>query len=130
MAYQVLAGHTGVRKTYDHIMQQFYWPKVKLDVAIYIRSCHTCQITGKPNQKVPAAPLQPISVVSNPFDHLIIDCPLPRSRAGHHYILAIMCQTTHYPAAYPLRYFTTKSILKATTNLMSIFGIPNVIQSD
>ncbi|XP_067248764.1 uncharacterized protein [Chanodichthys erythropterus] len=132
LAHERLAGHTGVRKTYSRIMQQFYWPKVKRDVAKYIRSCHTCQITGKPNQKVPVALLQPIPVVSNPFEHLVIDCvgPLPRSRAGHHYLFTIMCQTTRYPAAYPLRSITTKSILKALTNFMSIFGIPKIIQSD
>ncbi len=89
LAHQGLAGHTRVWKTYDRIRQQFYWPRVKRDVANYIRSSHTCQFTSKPNQKVPVAPLQPISVVYNPFDHLIIDCvgPLPRSRSSlssHH----------------------------------------------
>lgn len=42
----------------------------------------------------------------------------------------VMCQSTRYPAAYPLRSITTKSILKALTSLMSIFGIPKNIQSD
>ncbi|XP_073785824.1 uncharacterized protein [Danio rerio] len=46
LAHQGLAGHTGVRKTYDRIMRQFYWPGVKRDVARFIRSCHTCQLTG------------------------------------------------------------------------------------
>ncbi len=132
LAHQGLAGHTGVHKTYDRVLRQFYWPKVKRDVAKHIRSCHTCQITGKPNQKVPVAPLQPISVVSTPFEHLIIDCvgPLPRSKTGHQYLLTVMCQTTRYPAAYPLRSITTKSVLKALTNFMATFGIPKVIQSD
>ncbi len=132
LEHQGLAGHTRVQKTYDRIRQQFYWPRVKRDVANYIRSCHTCQFTSKPNQNVPVAPLQPISVVYNTVDQLIIDCvgPLSWCRAGHHYLLTIMCQTTHYPAAYPLRSITTKSILKALTSFMSTFGIPNVIQSD
>ncbi len=89
-------------------------------------------MTGKPNQKVPLAPLQPIAVVTTPFEHLIIDCvgPLPRSKAGHAYLLTVMCQSTRYPAAYPLRSITTKSILKALTSFMSVFGIPKTIQSD
>ncbi len=41
-----------------------------------------------------------------------------------------MCQSTRYPAAYPLRSITTKSILKALTSFMSVFGIPKTIQSD
>lgn len=89
-------------------------------------------MTGKPNQRIPLAPLQPIAVCTTPFEHLIIDCvgPLPRSKAGHAYLLTVMCQSTRYPTAYPLRSITTKSILKALTNFMSIFGIPKTIQSD
>ena len=66
------------------------------------------------------------------FEYLIIDCvgPLPRSKAGSHYLLTVMCQSTRYPAAYPLRSITTKSVVKALTHFMYIFGIPKVIQSD
>ncbi len=129
LSHQGLVGHMGVRKTYDRILRKFYWPRIKRDVVNYIRSCHICQMTGKPNQKVPLAPLQPIAVVTTPFEHLIIDCvgPLPRSKAGHAYMLTVMCQSTRYPAAYPLRSITTKSILKALTSFISVFG---TIQSD
>ncbi|KAI7790505.1 hypothetical protein IRJ41_012050 [Triplophysa rosa] len=108
-----------------HIVRDF-------EILCYIRSCHVCQMTGKPNQKIPLAPLQPIAAVKTPFEYLIVDCvgPLPRSKAGHAYLLTIMCQSTRYPAAYPLRSITAKSILKALTNFMSIFGIPKNIQSD
>ena len=132
LAHNEVAGHTGVRKTYDRIVRRFFWPKLRKDVSSYIKACHVCQLTGKPNQKIPVAPLQPIPAVSNPFEHLIIDCvgPLPRSKAGHLYLLTVMCQSTRYPAAYPLRSITTKSVLKALTNFMSTFGIPKVLQSD
>ncbi len=62
-------------------------------------------MTGKPNKKIQLAPLQPIAAVTTPFEHLIIDCigPLPQSRAGHAYLLTIMCQSTRYPTAYLLR---------------------------
>lgn len=79
LSHEGVAGHMGVRKTYDRILRKFYWPRIKRDVISYIRSCHTCQMTGKPNQKIPLAPLQPIAAVTTPFEHLIIDCvgPLP-----------------------------------------------------
>ncbi|KAL2103191.1 hypothetical protein ACEWY4_000059 [Coilia grayii] len=127
-----VAGHTGVRKTYDRVARRFFWPGLKRDISKYIRECHTCQMTGKPNQKIPDAPLQPIPAVSTPFEHLLVDCvgPLPRSRAGHSYLLTIMCQSTRYPSAYPLRSITTRSVLRALTAFMSTFGIPQVIQSD
>lgn len=42
----------------------------------------------------------------------------------------MLCQTTRYPAACPLRNITTKPVLKALTQFMSVFGIPKIVQSD
>lgn len=127
-----IAGHFGVKKTYDHILRHFYWPRLKRDVSAFIRTCHTCQLTGKPNQTLKPAPLTPILAVSQPFEYLIIDCvgPLPRSKSGCTFLFTVMCQTTRFPVAYPLRSITAKTVLKALTQFISIFGIPKVIQSD
>lgn len=67
-----------------------------------------------------------------PFNHLIMDCvgPLPRSKSGSEYLLTIMCQVTRYPAAFVLRSITAKSVIKALSQFMSVFGIPKIIQSD
>ena len=83
-AHNEVAGHTGVRETYDRIARRFCWPRLRRDVPSYLKTCHVCQLTGKPNQQIPVAQLQPIPVVSSPFEYLIVDCvgPLPRSKAG------------------------------------------------
>lgn len=121
-------GHAGIKKTYDRILCYFYWPCIKKDVASFIKTCHTCQLTGKPNQSLKPAPLCPIPAECQPFKHLIIDCvsPLPRLRAGSEYL----CQVTRYPGAYPLRSINTKSVVKALTQFVSIFGLPKIIQSN
>lgn len=67
-AHDMGAGHVGVRRTYDKVLRYFYWPRLK-DISAYIRTCHTCQVTGKPNQCIKPAPLRPISVENQPFDH-------------------------------------------------------------
>lgn len=74
------SGHLGVNKTYNRVLRYFFWPRLKRDVTSYIKTCHTCQLTGKPNQSIKSAPLLPIPAVSQPFQHLILDCvgPLPR----------------------------------------------------
>lgn len=41
-------------------MKHLYWPKIKHEVATYYRTCHACQVVGKPNQQFPVAPLKPI----------------------------------------------------------------------
>uniref|UniRef100_A0A3B3R2R2 Gypsy retrotransposon integrase-like protein 1 n=1 Tax=Paramormyrops kingsleyae TaxID=1676925 RepID=A0A3B3R2R2_9TELE len=110
----------------------FFWPCVKRDVSVYIKSCHTCQLVGKPNQAVKPAPLHPIAAIHEPFEYLLIDCvgPLPPSKAGAKYLLTVMCQATRYPAAYPLRTITSRSLVKAISQFVSTFGIPRFIQSD
>ncbi|XP_076877760.1 uncharacterized protein LOC143526887 isoform X2 [Brachyhypopomus gauderio] len=126
------AGHFGVRKTLLHLLKYFYWPTVKSDVAEYCRTCHTCQLVGKPNQKIPPAPLRPIAVTGNPFDHIIIDCvgPLPKTRTGYSYLLTLMCAATRFPEAIPLRSLHTRSVVKALVKFCTTFGLPKVIQSD
>ena len=133
MAHETpLAGHLGVNKTYQKILNHFYWPNLKKDVAEFCRSCNTCQIVGKPNQSIPKAPLQPIPAFEEPFSRIIIDCvgPLPRTRSGNQYLLTIMCASTRFPEAIPLRNIKTKSIVKALTKFFSLFGLPKSIQSD
>ena len=88
-----MSGHLGVNKTYHKILNHFYWPRLKADVSNYCKSCHTCQVVGKPNQVIPKAGLQPIPAFDEPFSRIIIDCvgPLPKTKSGNEYLLTIMC---------------------------------------
>lgn len=71
-------------------------------------------------------------MISQPFEHLIVDCvgPQPPSKSGATYLLTVMCQATRYPAAYPLRTITARSVVRALSQFICIFGVPRVIQSD
>ena len=68
-------------------------------------SCHTCQVVGKPNQVIPKAGLQPIPAFDEPYNRIIIDCvgPLPITKFGNEYLLNIMCASTRFAEAIPLR---------------------------
>ena len=79
-----LAGQLGVNKTYHRVLTHFYWPKLRKDVVEYCRSCHVCQVAGKPNQKIPKAPLIPIPAFSEPFSRVIVDCvgPFRKQKMG------------------------------------------------
>ena len=106
MAHETpLAGHLGINKTYQRVLNHFYWPKLCRDVVEFCRSCYVCQLVGKPNQKIQRAPLIPIPAFEEPFSRVIIDCvgPLPKTRSGNKYLLTIMCASTHFPEAVPLR---------------------------
>ncbi|KAG1952330.1 gag-pol fusion protein [Pimephales promelas] len=67
----VLSGHLGITKTYNRILKHFFWPGLKRDVVRFCRTCDTCQRMGKPNQVIPPAPLCPIPVMGEPFEHVL-----------------------------------------------------------
>ena len=52
-----MSGHLGVNKTYQKILNHFYWPGLKSDVSQFCKSWHTCQMVEKPNQTIPKAHL-------------------------------------------------------------------------
>lgn len=68
-----LLGHLGVRKTLHYILCYFFWPGLKRDVAQFIETGHTSQVTGKHNERISRAPLCPI--VSH---HKCLQC-IPRA---------------------------------------------------
>ena len=87
---------------------------------------------GKPNQLVPAAPLQPISVCGEPFSHVLVDCvgPLPKTKLGNQYLLTIMCKFTHFPEAIPLRNIKAPKIVESLIKFFTFVGLPASLQSD
>ena len=127
-----MAGHLGISKTHDRILAHFWWPTLRKDVTEYCKSCHTCQIVGKPNQKIPPAPLKPIPAFEEPFSRIIIDCvgPLPKTKSGNQYLLTVMCASTRFPEAIPLRNIKARTIVKALIKFFTLVGLPKSIQSD
>ena len=127
-----MAGHLGINKTYQRILNHFYWPGIKKDVKQFCKSCHECQVVGKPNQSVQVAPLKPIPVVEEPFSRVNVDCvwPLPRTKAGNQYLLTIMCASTRFPEAIPLRNIKAKKLVSALIKFFTMVGLPRSIQSD
>ncbi|KAK7926273.1 hypothetical protein WMY93_008583 [Mugilogobius chulae] len=127
-----LAGHLGIRKTYSRILRQFFWPGLKSDVKLHCKTCHICQVAGKSNPPIPPYPLHPIPAVDTPFDHIIMDCvgPLSRTKSGNQFLLTLMCVSTRFPEAIPMRKITAPAVVKALVKFFSLFGLPKIIQTD
>uniref|UniRef100_A0A3B3IB77 Gypsy retrotransposon integrase-like protein 1 n=1 Tax=Oryzias latipes TaxID=8090 RepID=A0A3B3IB77_ORYLA len=126
------SGHLGVNKTYNRILRHLIWPALKADVVRFCKTCHECQVAGKPNQAIRPAPLHPIPAIGEPFERVIIDCvgPLPKTKMGNQFLLTIMCAVTRFPEAIPLRKITAPVITKALVKFFTVFGLPTEIQSD
>ena len=88
-----LGGHLG-KKTAERIMRHFYWPTLFRDVEDYCKSCAECQKSG--HHRVRRAPMVPLPIQ---FERIAMDIvgPLPRSHAGHRYILVVCDYATRYP---------------------------------
>ncbi|XP_072563872.1 uncharacterized protein [Paramormyrops kingsleyae] len=116
------SGHLGIRKTLSRVLRYFYWPGVNSDVKMYCKTCHVCQSVGKPNQMIAPAPLHPIPVFREPFEHVSIDCvgPLPKTRSGN-YLFTVMCAATRYPEAIPIRSLRTPVIVKSLIQFFTTF---------
>ncbi len=125
-----VAGHLGVGKTCVRILKHFYWPNLRQTVANLSKTCHVCQVVGKSNQDLPKAPWRP--AFEKLFSKVSVDCvgPLPKTKKGCEYILTIMCPSTRYPEAIPLRYIKAKPVVEALTAFFTRFGLPKIVQSD
>ena len=69
----------------------------------------------------------PIPAFDEPFSRVIIDCvgPLPKTKGGNQYLLTIMCASTRFPEAIPLRNIKALNVVKALTNFFTLVGLPS-----
>jgi len=125
-------GHLGINKTVTKVLKHFYWPGIRKDVIEFCKTCSPCQIAGKKVLDPSRSPLKPIPAFGEPFSKVVVDCvgPLPKTKQGHEYLLTIMCMSTRYPEAIPLRNIKAQSITKALISFFSKFGCPKFIQHD
>jgi hypothetical protein len=84
-------------------MRRFYWPTLFRDVDDFCKSCAECQKAG--NRRVRRVPMVSLPIIAEPFECIAMDVvgPLPRSRAGHRYVLVVCDYATRYPEAVAMR---------------------------
>ena len=126
------AGHLGVTKTLHRIRELFYWPGMDADVRKFCKTCFQCQRAGKNVPAIPKAPLVPVPAFGQAFERLLVDVvgPLPRTKKGNNYLITIMCASTRFPEAVPVRKVTSKSVMGQLQRFFSWVGTPKEIQSD
>lgn len=125
--------HTGTFKTFNKLAGKYYWPKMRHDVASFIRRCKVCH-SIKPEQKRPSGlMLSSQTSISRPFELLCADLvgPLPRSKAGYQYILVVADCFSKFPLMFPLRNAKAPQIVKLIEEqVFLVFGCPRAIIVD
>ena len=131
LAHDRFGGHLATKKTTKRIALSFYWPKMKETVQKYISECVPCQKRA-PITFRDRVPITPVPRADRTFSHWVIDCAGPFS--SHHmeypYALLMVDSASRWPAAYPLRSWTAKSVCQALMKQFMITGVPVSIWSD
>ena len=131
------AAHLGVNRTLEGMKLYWWWYDMNHDVALYVSTCHKCQLAKQPTKH--QGPLQLLTKVYPPFYKVAIDYhgPFPRSR-GYNYLLVVTCMSTKYLILIPMKQSSnsqdkidSKATAQALLNkVIYTFGIPAVILSD
>ena len=73
-----------------------------------------------------------LPIIGEPFERIAMDIvgPLPKTGAGHQYILVVSDYATRFPEAFPLRRFTAAVVAEKLLELFTRHGIPKEILDD
>ena len=127
----VTAGHLGIRKTTQKVLQRFSWFKLRQDITYWCNTCDQCARRKTPPRKA-KAPMTQYNV-GMPLERIAIDLqgPYPKSKRGNKYILVVGDYFTKWVDAIPLKNTTAEYVAKKLVNkFISIFGVPLELHSD
>ena len=125
------AGHLGIKKTYDRVKRNYYWPGMYRYIVRYVRKCVTCQTHKVEQQR--AAGYMGTRVVENPWTLVATDLmgPLPRSKKGYSFILVFQDLFTKWVECIPLRKASGEAIIEAfLSKVVYRWGVPKFLISD
>lgn len=126
------AGHAGVYKTFHRIAQTYYWPKMRADIAKYVRACTICA-TCKVEPRAPSGQMLGFPRATQPWEIISVDVvgPLPRSKSGHTCILSVSDYFSKFCMFFPMRSATAKTIVTLLEDsVFLLFGAPRQLICD
>jgi len=125
------AGHLGITKTISRLARLYYWPGMFRDVANYVKTCPSCN-TYKVSQRGTPGKMY-ATPAEHPWQIVAVDLigPLPRSSAGHAWLLAAQDKFTKWTEIRPLRKATAAAVTREFyENVVLQHGAPEAIISD
>lgn len=124
--------HGGISKTLYRLRQRYYWPKMALDVKLYIGSCESCK-SSKSSNMVLKPEMGKVIDVERPFQHLFVDFlgPYPRSKNGNTKIFICLDQLTKFCFIEPIRKSSAQITIDCLARkIFPIVGVPETLLSD
>jgi hypothetical protein len=125
--------HPGTNKMYQDLRRNFWWTRMKREIARYVSECDTCQRI-KADHLRPARNLQPLSIPGWKWENICMDfiVGLPRTSRGYNSIWVIVDRLTK--SAHFIAVATTYRVGQYTelyiSHIVRYHGIPKTIISD
>lgn len=126
----VYGGHTGQKKLYAKLRQNFYWKNMTKDIARYIRNCENCKLNK--HAQYTREEMIITETPEKPFDSLVIDLIGPLTATnGKLYVVTIICDLTKYLVCVTATDKTAKTVAKAIfEKFILIYGPMKNIRTD
>ncbi|KAD3642175.1 hypothetical protein E3N88_31399 [Mikania micrantha] len=125
--------HPGADKMYKDIRNQYWWPGMKKDIALYVSKCLTC-LKVKAEHQRPSGLLEQPEIPVWKWEGISMDfiTKLPRTSSGHDSIWVIVDRLTKSAHFIPIRedYRTDKLARIYIDLVVSRHGVPLNIISD
>jgi hypothetical protein len=125
--------HLGTNKMYQDLKKNFWWTRMKREIAKYVSECNTCQRI-KVDHLRPAKNLQPLSIPEWKWENICMDfiMGLPSTSCGYNSIWVIVDRLTKSAHFIPVA--TTYKVRQYaelyTSHIVRYHGILKTIISD
>jgi hypothetical protein len=125
--------HPGATKMYKDLRRNFWWKRMKVDVADFVSKCFTCQQVKAEHMK-PAGLLRPLPIPDWKWEHISMDfiVGLPKTKKGNDSIWVVVDRLTKSAHFIPVRTTHTVDILAHIyiREIVRLHGVPKCIVSD
>ena len=123
-------GHLGLNKSYDKMLNRYWWPGMYKEMEEWIKTCEYCQ--RRKGRRQPAA-LQPNLITTRPWQCVGIDVlgPLPMTKNRYRYIIVFVDHFTKWVEAFPIRRNDATSCAELlVTQIVCRYGAPERVLTD
>ncbi|KAE9522533.1 hypothetical protein AGLY_017069 [Aphis glycines] len=119
-----ISGHLGIDKTYNKIIQRYFWPTIYKDIRKYVTSCLSCQKRKSDKKATYGQMLTSPKIIGTPFQRFTIDYigSINPPSNGNSYILVGTCATTKYAIAKSYKNADAKSTVAYLIDIILQFG--------